>query len=123
MNILRNTLAVISGYAVFAISAVLLFQLSGINPHQDPSAGTLTMTIACGMAFSFLGGGLTQLLSKPGTLTVNFILAGIMAGFAAFSLFKTSGNHYSQIAAIFLFAPASIAGGLACLRKRKNNQA
>lgn len=120
MKILVTILAVISGYAVFAISAVLLFQLSGIDPHQNPSAGIIIMTVSYGMVFSFIGGLLTQLISRSGTLTVNYILAIIMAGFAAFSLIKTTGNHYSQIAAIFLFAPASIAGGMAYLRRMKS---
>ncbi len=120
MKILNNVVAVISGYAVFAISAVLLFQIAGIDPHEDPSTGILILTVSFGMVFSFIGGLLAQLISRSGTLTINFALAGIMAGFAAFSLFKTTGNHYSQIAAIFLFAPASIAGGRAYLRRMKS---
>jgi hypothetical protein len=119
MNILRNILAVISGYALFVISAVLLFQLSGIDPHADPSLHVIILTIGYGLLFSFIGGLVTQLISKSGKLIINYVLAGIIAGFAAFSLLKTTGNHYSQLAAIFLFAPASILGGLTYLKKRK----
>jgi hypothetical protein len=60
---------------------------------------------------------LTQLISKTGSLTINYVLAAIIAWFAAFSFFKTTGNHYSQLAAIFLFAPASVLGGLAYRKK------
>src|SRR6478752_1625779 len=102
MNIVRNVLAVILGYAVFVISAVLLFQLSGIDPHADPTTGIIILTIAYGLLFSSAGGLLTQLVSNSGGLIVNYILAGIMAAFATFSLLKTTGNHYSQYAAIFL---------------------
>lgn len=119
MKIAKNILAVITGYAVFVISAVLLFQLSGIDPHADPSIGIIFLTISYGLLFSLLGGLLTQLISKAGKLTINYILAIIMAGFATFSLFKATGNHYSQLAAIFLFAPASISGGLLYLKKIK----
>jgi hypothetical protein len=119
MNILRNVLAVILGYAVFVISAVLLFQLSGIDPHADPTPGIIILTIVYGLLFSFAGGFLTQLISNSGKLTINYILAGIMAGFATFSLLKTTGNHYSQYAAIFLFAPASILGGAIYLKRKK----
>jgi len=119
MKIMKSILAVVTGYAIFVGSAVLLFQLSGIDPHADPSVGVASLTIAYGLLFSFLGGLLTQIISKTGTLKINYVLAGIMAGFAAFSLFKATGNHYSQLAAIFLFAPASIAGGFAYARKRK----
>jgi hypothetical protein len=114
-----NTLAVMLGYATFAVSAVLLFQLSGIDPHADPSAKVVIVTIGYGLAFSFIGGLLTQRVSRTRQLTINYVLAGIMAAFALFSLFKSTGNHYSQLAAIFLFAPASILGGVVCLIKRK----
>jgi hypothetical protein len=119
MSILRSILSVILGYATFVISAVLLFQLSGIDPHADPSIGFIILTVAYGLVFSLIGGLLTQLISKTGKLTINYVLAGIIAGIATFSLFKTIGNHYSQIAAIFLFAPSSILGGLTYLKKIK----
>jgi hypothetical protein len=119
MNILRNILAVISGYAIFVVSALLLFKLSGVDAHADPSSGFISMTIIYGILFSFIGGFLTQFVSKAGKLTVNYVLAAIIAGFAAFSLFQTTGNHYSQFSAIFLFAPASILGGLTYLRRSK----
>jgi len=102
MNILRNILAVICGYAVFAGSAVALFQLADIDPHADPGIGLMLLVLAYGTASSFLGGIVTQWISKSGTLTVSLVLAGIMGSFALFSLFKTTGNHYSQFAAIVL---------------------
>jgi hypothetical protein len=116
MTILRNILAIILGYATFVISAVLLFKLSGIDPHQEPSIGFMIASGIFGMVFSFAGGFVTQLFSKSGMLVVNYVLGFIIASFAAFSMIKTSGNHYSQIAAIFLFAPASVIGGLIYLR-------
>ena len=122
MNILRNILAVILGYATFVVSAVLLFQLSEIDPHADPPVGVIILTITYGLVFSFFGGLLTQWVAKTQRLTINYVLAGLMAGFAAFSLFKSTGNHYSQIAAIFLFAPSSIPGGLIYLKKRKQRK-
>jgi hypothetical protein len=123
MNIFRNIIAVISGYAIFVISAVLLFKPSGIDPHADPSPGIMILTIAYGILFTFIGGFLTQLISGSGSLTVNYVLAAIIAGFATFSLFKTAGNHYSQLAAIFLFAPASLLGGLTYRRKKTTRKA
>ena len=119
MNFVRNILAVIVGYATFVVSAVLLFKFSGIDPHSDPSTAVLILTIVYGITFSFIGGLLVQLISRSTTLTLNYVLAAIIAGFAAFSFFKTTGNHYSQIAAIFLFAPASVLGGIFYLRKNR----
>jgi hypothetical protein len=119
MSILRNIVAIVLGYAIFVISALLLFKLSGIDPHQEPSVGFIIVSIIFGLVFSFAGGFVTQLLSKPGSLVVNYFLAFIIASFAVFSMIKTSGNYYSQIVAIFLFAPASVIGGLIYLRKAK----
>jgi hypothetical protein len=118
MNAIRTILGVIAGYAIFVVSAVLLFQLAGVDAHADPSIGFMMIAIGCGIAFGFLGGLVAQLVGGSRKLTVNYILAAIMAGFAAFSWFKTAGNHYSQIAAVFLFAPASLFGGLFYIRRR-----
>lgn len=116
---LRKIAAILAGYAIFVIAAVILFQVSGVDPHSDPSTLFLIGVLACGIASSLIGGFVAQLIVKEGRLTVNFILALIIAGFATFSYFKTTGNHYSQIAAIFLFAPVSILGGYFAIRKDK----
>ena len=42
-----------------------------------------------------------------------------MAGFAAFSLIKTNGNHWTQLLAIFVFAPASILGAQFYLKQKQ----
>jgi hypothetical protein len=120
--VIRLVLSVILGYATFAISAVLLFQLSGIDPHADPTMGVLLLTVTYGIVFSFMGGYLTQVISGTRTLTVNYVMAGLMVVFAAFSLLKTTGNHYSQITAIVLFAPSSILGGLTYLKKVRRKE-
>lgn len=116
---IRNILALFAGYAIFVVAAVLLFQISGVDPHSDPSISFLAAVIACGMLSSSTGGFVVQLISTDKKLRINYILALIIAGFAAFSYFKTTGNHYSQIAAILLFAPFSILGGYIAIRKRK----
>ena len=117
MNAVRIVLGVIAGYAIFVVSAVLLFQLSRVDPHADPSIGFMLITIAYGVVFGFLGGLVAQLIAGTRRLTVNYVLAAVMAGFAAFSWFKSAGNHYSQIAAVFLFAPASLFGGILYSRR------
>jgi hypothetical protein len=117
MKILTAIAAIIIGYAIFVISAVLLFQLSGIDAHSEPSIEFMIVSVLFGITFSFLAGYVSQLVSKSGTLTANYFLAFIIASFATFSMLQTTGNHYSQIAAIFLFAPASILGGVIYLGK------
>ena len=113
MKIVRNIAAVIVGYLVFAVPAVLLFSLSGIDPHAETSLMTKAGVIVFGCVFAFIGGYVAKLIAAQNTLTVNIVLAILMAGFAAFSLLKSPGEHYTQIAAIVLFAPASLIGGFA----------
>src|SRR5436190_23257077 len=117
MKIVRNIAAVIVGYVIFAVSAVLLFNLAGIDPHAETGIGTKAGVIVFGCIFAFIGGYVAKLIAASNTLTVNIVLAVLMAGFAAFSTFKSTGEHYTQTAAIFLFAPASLIGGIVCRSK------
>lgn len=113
MKIVRNIAAVIAGYLIFAVSAVLLFNLSGIDPHAETGLMTKFGVVIFGCVFSFIGGYIAKLIAAANSLSVNIVLAVLMAAFAAFSFFESPGEHYTQIAAIFLFAPASLIGGIA----------
>jgi len=119
MNVVRNIAAVVIGYLIFAISAVMLFKLGSIDPHAESGIGTKAAVIVFGLVFSFIGGYVAKLIAAARTLNVNIVLAILMAGFAAFSLFRSEGEHYTQIAAILLFAPASLLGGL--IKRRSEN--
>jgi hypothetical protein len=83
--------------------------------------GVVFLTITYGIVFSFVGGLLAQPISGSAKLTVNYFLAGLMASFAAFSMFKSEGNHFTQLAAIFLFAPAFLLGGMTYLKRKKKS--
>lgn len=114
----QNFLGVIVGYAIFAAISLVLFKLSGQNPHADPTVSFVIITIIYGAIFSFIAGFVAQLIARTKNLNVNYILAFILAGFAAFSFFKSSGNHWTQLTAILVFAPVSISDGLFFLRRR-----
>lgn len=109
---IKQILGVISGYAVFVITSIFLFKFSGVNPHEDASKIFMVLTFVYGIVFSFISGLVAQLISKTRNLKVNFVLFIIMAGFAAFSLFKSSGSSWTQLLAIFVFSPISVLGGL-----------
>jgi hypothetical protein len=111
MTILRNVLGVVVGYLIFAIGAVMLFHLAGIDRHATPGLGTAAAVIVAGAGFAFAGGFAAKRIVATGTLKANVVLVCIMAGFAAVSLFISAGDHYTQLAAIFLFAPSSLLGG------------
>ena len=111
-HMIRNILSVLAGYLIFVITSLALFKLSGQDPHADPTTTFVILTIIYGAAFSFLSGLITQLISKTKNITLNYVLCFIIAGFATFSLFKSAGNHWTQLLAIFILAPISILGGL-----------
>ncbi|MBF4516052.1 hypothetical protein IRZ71_06850 [Flavobacterium sp. ANB] len=115
---IRQILAVIAGYAIFVISSVLLFRVSEVNPHSDASQLFMILTFVYGTVFSFISGLVTQVISRTKNLKVNYILLIIMAGFAAFSFFKSNGSSWTQLLAIFIFAPVSVLGGYFWIRQK-----
>jgi hypothetical protein len=112
MRIVRNIAAVVVGYLVFAVSALLLFKLGGIDPHAEAGIGTMLLVVAFGAIFSFVAGFVAKVIAASRTLSINVALAALMFAFAAFSSLQSTGDHYTQFAAMFIFAPVSILGGL-----------
>jgi len=109
---IRQILSVIAGYAVFVISSLLLFEVSGQKPHEDAINLFIIFAAIYGALFSIIAGYVTRLISKTQSLNSNYILAIIIAGFALFSLLASNGSHWTQILAIVIFAPISIVGGM-----------
>jgi hypothetical protein len=109
---IRKILSIISGYAIFVATSIALLKISGQDPHSDPKTLFVVLTTIYGAVFSFLAGLVARLIAKTTDLNINYILGFIIAGFATFSFFKSEGNHWTQLLAIFIFAPTSILGGL-----------
>ena len=116
---IKKILAVIAGYAIFVVTSLALFKLSGQDPHEQATTGFKILTAVYGIVVSFLSGLIIQLIAKTNTLTLNYILAVIIAGFATFSLIKADGSNWTQLLAIFVFAPVSIAGGVFYIKRNK----
>ncbi len=116
---IRKIVGVITGYAIFVATSLLLFKFSGQIPHEAATINFKVLTLIYGGIFSFLSGLVLHIIARTKNLTLNYILAFIIAGFAAFSLIKTEGNHWTQLFAIFIFAPTSILGGLFHLRRNR----
>jgi len=116
---IRKILSILCGYVIFVATSLLLFKLSKQNAHAEATLGFMIFTAVYGALFSFISGLITQLISKEQALRVNYILAFIIAGFAAFSFLKSTGSHWTQLLAIFLFAPVSILGGMFHVRRNE----
>jgi len=109
---IRKILSIIVGYTIFVATSLALFKIAKKDPHSDPTTRFIILTTIYGAIFSFVAGLVTQLIAKTADLKINYLLAFIIAGFATFSFFKSDGNHWTQLFAIFIFAPTSILGGL-----------
>lgn len=113
----RNIIGLIVAYLVFAVSAFVLFRLSGYAPHQPQPIAFEILTAIYGLFFSILAGAVQQFIARSGNLIVNYALAAMIIVFAAASLITSTGSHWTQWLAILLFAPASVAGGRLYLRR------
>lgn len=109
---IRKILAVVAGYAIFVITSLLLFKFSGQDPHEPASTTFMIITLVYGSVFSFASGFIMKLIARSRNLNPNYLLAFIIAGFAAFSITKSTGSHWTQLFAIIFFAPISIVGGI-----------
>ena len=114
----KNFIAIITGYAIFVLTSLLLFNLSKHNAHAPATIRFQIFTAVYGIVFSILSGFVSQLIANKKNLSINYGLAILIAGFATFSFFKADGSHWTQLLAIFIFAPISILGGVFYLRRK-----
>jgi hypothetical protein len=117
-SMIIKILSIIIGYIVFVATSLAFFYFTKHNAHADPTYRFMMATAVYGTVSAIISGLVTQLIAKTRTLKINYIFAIFIAAFAAFSYFKASGNHYTQILTIFIFAPASILGGLFLLKRK-----
>lgn len=108
---IRNILGIIAGYLVFAISAVLWFNLTGHPPHEAAPLIFEVETLLYGLFFSLLAGLILQLIVTRHTLGMNYILAAVIFIGALTSLLFSGGSHWTQWMTLVIFAPASVLGG------------
>jgi len=110
---MRVLAAVVTGYVIFAISAALLFQFTGHDPHITPGLGFGIFSVLYGIFFAGLGGYIAERI-VPGTRAFPGMWVGcIIAVGALASLVAESGkgSTWSEISALALMAPAACAGG------------
>jgi|SRR5829696_4526096 len=111
---LRSIGAVAAGYLIFGSSGLLLFQLSGVDPHQAAPLGFKVASVIWGCVFALIAGWLTARIAARRPATHAAILAGLLAlGAASFLAFPDSGqSHWTNVAAVVFMAPCAWLGGL-----------
>ncbi len=113
MNIVRSIAAVIGGYMVFALSAVILFHATGRDPHAEQDPMFVALATVYGIGFAALGGFLGGLIAGRRPLTHATCVTILIALGAAISLLSRpgAGAIWSQLSAIVFMAPAALVGG------------
>jgi hypothetical protein len=117
---MRTAIAVIIGYALFALSAVALFQVAHRDPHAATTIAFGIAAIVYGMAFAACAGAVADRIARRSDLWPPRIVAALIALGATISLLATwrQAAHWSQWTAIFLMAPAAVLGGRASRARR-----
>ena len=119
----RSVIAVIAGYLIFALSALLLFRLTGRNPHAPAEIWFVIVTIVYGLFFATLAGFVAALLGKGFEMEHSLAVASLIAAVGAASLLSEvkSDAIWTQLAAILIIAPCAMLGGY--LRQRRGRRA
>jgi hypothetical protein len=119
IRMLRSIGVVLVGYVPFGISAVLLFKLTGRDPHAPAPVSFMLLSTLYGMAFAVLAGYLAARLAGRRPLSHAIAVAGIIGLGALISIVlrPVGAALWSQLAALVLIAPSAILGGL--IRRRR----
>ncbi len=114
MKIARRILGVVVGYVIFAASAVLLFRLSGHDPHAQQSVSFMVGSVLYGMVFAALGGYASAALGGGNARVQGGVVGIIIALGATMSMLAgpNAGPMWSRLGALFLMAPSAAVGGI-----------
>lgn len=119
---MKSVLAVLLGYMVFGVSAILLFKVSGVAPQQEPGLAFRIWGTLYGVIFAFAGGYLAARIAGKKEILHASAVACILAVIATVSLIAQPGHGslWSQIAALGFMTPATVLGGV--VRARRQHQ-
>ena len=116
---LRSIGAVAAGYFVFALSAVLLFQLSGQQPHADAPLAFKIASVVWGAVFAMVAGWLAAHVSVRRPATHAAAVAAVMALGSLIALaLRPADAIWSEIAVLVVMAPCAWLGGLLAARRK-----
>lgn len=108
---IRSIGAVIGGYLVFGVAAVLLFKLTGRSPEVWPGWRFAIFATAHGTVFAAAAGTIAARLAPRAPFGHAAVVAGLMAAVAIVSaVAQPAASPWSEIATVLVFAPAVLLG-------------
>jgi hypothetical protein len=110
----RSIIAVVAGYLVFGISAAVLFNVSGMDPHAAASMPFMIGTTIYGIVFAALGAFVATKLAPNNPHIHAFVVAALidLGAIASLVLQPAGDSMWSQIATIAFMSTAAIVVGL-----------
>ena len=110
---MRSIIAVLVGFLMFSVGAVLLFNVTGRPPDIWPGAPFATFAIVYGGVFALLAGYIAARLAPRAPLLHAAAMAVLLLGVSAGSyLIQPPGaSPWSLIATILVSSPAALLGG------------
>jgi len=113
LALLRSFVAVLVGYAIFAVSSFALFRVTGQDPHAPAPLLFMAMTVVIGDTFAMIGGYVAGWLAGRRPLAHGVAAAVLIAVGAVVSLTATIGHGsvWTQVAALLFMAPSAVVGG------------
>jgi hypothetical protein len=115
---MRSLVAILLGYAVFAVAVGALFTISGYDPHSPARASFILLATAYGACFGVAAGFVAAWVARKAYFMHAFAVGCIIAIGAAISLIVRPGEgaFWTQFLAMPLFAPLTLLGSHLCSR-------
>jgi hypothetical protein len=121
---MRLLLGVLAGYLIFAVSAVLLFQLTDQQPHEAASLGFVIGSTVYGMFFGVLAGYVASVVHRKRGMRAAAAVSAIIALSALISFFARGESTYvwSMVATLIFIAPVPPLGAILYLRRGRDKK-
>jgi nitrate/nitrite transporter NarK len=116
-SFIKGFYGVVAGYLLFAVSTVLLFKISDVDPGNASISFRIYSSIY-GSIFALLGGFTSAVIAGRREVFHAAIVGTLLFVVATISLITAPGDHWSQWVTILIFVPLSIAGGYIQTRRR-----
>lgn len=109
---MRTALGVVAGYVVFAFSTLVLFLLSGRDPHAGATLSFLIGRVVYGIGFAAVAGLLAGRIARDRHRVAALSLALVIAAGAVVSIMERpdDASTLAQLAVLVLMAPAALVG-------------
>jgi len=116
---IKGFYGVVAGYLLFAVSTILLFKISNVDPIGKASSSFITFSTLYGSVFALLAGFTAAAIAGKRELFHAAIVGSLLFVIATISLISAPGDHWSQWITIIIFVPLTIVGGY--IQKRRQS--